>query len=86
MGKEEEETVEIAFDGEINAPPPVDPGLPDAAGLVVFLRVKGGAAEILNQEGDAAVNCPLEPWGSARVVLEEALGVEGAHVTAFSIA
>ena len=47
--------------------------------------MKGRVAEILNQNGDAAVNRPLDSWGSACVVLEEALGVEGQHVTAFSI-
>ena len=85
VGKQGEEAVEVAFDAEIKSPPPVDPGLPDIAGLIVFFGMKGRVAEILNQEGDAAVNCPLDSWGSARVVLEEALGVEGPHVTAFSI-
>ena len=48
--------------------------------------MEGGVEEILNQQGDAAVNRPLDSWGSACVVIEEALGVEGPHVTAFSIA
>lgn len=79
MWEEGEEAVEVAFDGEIEAPPPVDPGLPDASGLIVLLGPEGGVAEVLKEEGDPAVNRPLDPWGSARVVLEEALGVEGPH-------
>ncbi len=60
VGKEGEETVEVALDSEIKAPPPVDPGLPDVAGLVILLRMKGGVAEILKEESDTAVNCPLD--------------------------
>ena len=84
MGKEGEEAVEVAFDGEIKTPPSVDPGLPDIVGLIVLFRMKRRVAEILKQEGDAAVNRPLNSWRSARIVLEEALGIEGPHATAFS--
>ncbi len=85
VGKQGEEAVKVAFDAEVKAPPPVDPSLPDIAGLIVFFGMKGRVAEILNQKGDAAVNRLLDPRRSARIVLKEALGVEGPHVTAFSI-
>ena len=83
--KEGEEAVEVAFDGEIKAPPPIDPGLPDATGLVVLLGTQRGVAQVLEQEGDAAVHGPLDPRRSARIVLKEALGVESPHATAFWI-
>lgn len=84
MREEGEEAVEVAFDGEIQAPPPVNPGLPDALGLVVLLGAQGGVAEILEQEADAAIHRLLDPRRSSRVVVEEALGIEGPHATAFS--
>ena len=60
VGKQGEEAVDVAFDAEIKAPPPVDPGLPDIASRIVFFGLKGRVAEILNQKGDAAVNRPLD--------------------------
>jgi hypothetical protein len=42
-------------------------------------------AQVLEQEGDAAVHGPLDPRRSARIVLKEALGVESPHATAFWI-
>ena len=86
MGKKGEEAIGVAFDAEIQPPPSVDPGLPDVASLVVFLRTKGWVAENLNQQGDSAVNCPLDFWESACIVVEESLGVKGPHAIAFSIA
>lgn len=85
MREEGEEAVEVAFDGEIQAPPPVNPGLPDALSLVVLLGTQRGVAEVLEQERDAAIHRLLDSWRSSRIVVEEALGIEGPHATAFSI-
>lgn len=65
--------------------PPVNPGLPDTLGLVVLLGMQRGVAEVLKQESGAAIHRLLDPRRSSRVVVEEALGIEGLHATAFSI-
>jgi hypothetical protein len=79
MGDQVDEMVSIAFDLEIETPPPVDSGLPDVAGLIELLCSEGRTAEILEREGDAAVNGVLDSRGRIRVALEEALGVGGVH-------
>ena len=69
----------LAFDFEIEPPPPVDPGLSNVPSLVVFLGPKGGMAEILKEEGYAAVNGSSDLWRGVGVAFQEALGVDGAH-------
>ncbi len=80
MAQEGKKTVEVAFDAEIEAPPSIYPSLPDTLSLVVFLGAERRVPEILNQESDPAVSCPLDRERGLRVVLEEASGVEGPHL------
>lgn len=80
MGEQSEEAVGVTLDGEIHAPPGVDPGLPDVGGLIILFCPKGGMAEILDQESDATVHRSLDRGRRLRVVLKEALSVEGPHL------
>ena len=43
------ENVSVALDAEIEPPPSVGPGLPEVAGLVVFLGVQAWMTEIAQQ-------------------------------------
>ncbi len=79
MWDEVYEVVRVAFDLEIKAPPAVDSGLPDVAGLVVLLGAERRVAKVLKKEGYAAVNGSLDVWRRTRVALEEAFGIDRAH-------
>src|SRR5271157_4854425 len=61
--------VGVTGDEEIEAPAAVYTGLPDAAGLIVFLGAKGGVAEVLHQQFHLFVECFLDGRGSLSVVL-----------------
>src|SRR5208337_4223424 len=61
--------VGVTGDEEIEAPVAVYSGLPDAAGLIVFLGAEGGAAEVLHQQFRLLVECFLDGGGSLSVVL-----------------
>ena len=43
---------DIALDDEIKAPIPIDPGLPDIIGFVIFLGVQRRVLEIANEISD----------------------------------
>ena len=49
MGDEVNQAVKIVFNGEIKPPPSIDPGLPDTAGLIVFLGPKGRMAQVAEE-------------------------------------
>ena len=83
MGEQSEEAVGVTLDGEIQAPPAVDSGLPDVTGLIVLLGPEGGMAEILEQESDATVHRSLDRGRRLRVVLDETLSVGGPHLLFF---
>ncbi len=67
MRQEREKAVRIPLDGEIKVPPSVDTGLSDILGLVVLLGPERGVAEVLDEEGNATVHCPLDRETSLRV-------------------
>jgi hypothetical protein len=58
--------VGVSGDEEIEAPVAVYTGLPDVAGLIVFLGAEGGVAEVLHQQFHLFVECYLDGGGSLR--------------------
>lgn len=48
MGEQSEEAVGVTPNGEIYAPPGIDPSLPDVENFIVLLGPEGGMAEILD--------------------------------------
>ena len=83
MGEQSEEAVGVTLDGEIHAPPGVDPSLPDVGGLIILFCPEGGMAKILDKESNATVHRSLDRGRRLRVVFEEALSVEGPHLPLF---
>ena len=56
MGDQIDKMVHVTLDFEIETPPPIDPGLPDVSRFIVLLGPQGRVAEVLEEEGDTAVN------------------------------
>jgi hypothetical protein len=79
VGREVDQVIGVLFNLEVEAPIACGPSLPEVAGLVVLLGPEGRVAEILEQEGDAAVNRALDLGRRNRVAVQESLGVDGAH-------
>src|SRR5574341_457910 len=79
MGDQIDKMVHVTLDFEIETPAPIDPGLPDVPRFIVLLGPQGRMAEVLEEEGDTAVNGALDGRGGVRVACQEALGVDGAH-------
>ena len=53
------EDVGVPFDGEIETPGSIDPGLPQARGLVVFLGAQRRMLKIVGEEPLLLVECAL---------------------------
>ena len=58
------EVVEVAFNGEIKSPPSVDPGLPDASGLIISFGIQRRMSQIAEKMAKLFAKLALNPLRS----------------------
>ena len=55
------EVVEVAFNSEIKSPPSIDPGLPDASGLIISFGIQRRMAQIAEKVAELFAKFALNP-------------------------
>jgi len=79
MRDELEQVVRPSADLEIQAPAPIDPGLPDSLPGIDDLGPEGGMADILDQEGEGLLHARFDLGRGFRIAPLEVLRPSDPH-------